>query len=214
MAEPVTKRARSGDDAPYELIYWPSLPGRGELIRLLFEEASVSFTDSAQELKPGAAVEKVLGLVSSETGSELVGPTNPPILAPPVLRHGDLVLSQTTNIVQYLAPKLGLAPAEGNAVFHLNEIVLTLSDGFVAELHDTHHPTAVSLTYEDQIPEAKKRCGYFLAERLPKFLGYAQRVLDAKTSGDGPWLYGGNLTYADLFLFQVSHHDSSSNWIY
>jgi glutathione S-transferase len=204
MSEPETKRARSSADAPYELIYWPTLPGRGEFVRLLFEEAAVPYTDTAQELDPGAAAKKVIDLVSPESGADIVGPSNPPVLAPPALRHGDLVISQTPNILLYLAPKLGLGPKPGDdAAFHLNEIVLTLSDGLVAELHDTHHPTAVSLTYEEQKPEAKKRTRYFLDERLPKFLGYAQRVIDAKTSGEGPWLYGGSLTYADLYLFQV-----------
>lgn len=207
MPEPDTERARSSADAPYELIYWPTLPGRGEFVRLLFEEAGVPYTDTAQELDPGAAAEKVIDLVSPESGADTVGPSNPPVLAPPALRHGDLVISQTPNILLYLAPKLGLGPKPADddaaAFFHLNEIVMTLSDGLVAEMHDTHHPTAVSLTYEEQKPEAKKRTRNYLDERLPKFLGYAQRVIGAKTSGEGPWLYGGSLTYADLYLFQV-----------
>ena len=195
-AEPEAKRAKTADDT-YELIYWPGLPGRGEFIRLLFEEAGVPYTDHAPN--PDEAVSKVTGLISGDEQ----GPGNPPVLAPPALRHGDLVIHQTPNITQYLAPRLGLAPKEGTAIYHLNQIVLTLIDGFVNELHDTHHPTAVSQTYEEQKPEAKKRARSFIDERIPKFLGYAQRVIDAKTSGDGPWLYGGSLTYADLVLFQV-----------
>ena len=184
---------------PYELIYWPGLPGRGEFIRLLFEEAGVPFTDTAQALKPDVAVDTVLGVISGKPADH----DNPPPMAPPILRHGSLLISQMPNILQYLALRLGLAAEGPSAIFHLNEIVLTLNDGFVNEVHDTHHPVAVSLYYENQIPEAKKRTKCFLADRLPKFLGYAQRVIDAKTSGDGPWMYGGRLTYADLFLFQV-----------
>ncbi|KAL6850722.1 hypothetical protein ACO1O0_007847 [Amphichorda felina] len=185
-----------GFSDPFELIYWPGLPGRGEFIRLLFEEAGVAYTDTAQASNPDEAVQKVIGVMSNDQ------PGNPPLLAPPFLRHGDLILSQMPNILQYLAPKLGLSTDGPNAAFYLNQIVLTLNDGFVNEIHDTHHPIAVSLYYADQKPEAKKRAASFTSERLPKFLGYAQRVLSAKTSGDGPWLYGGKLTYADLFLFQ------------
>jgi hypothetical protein len=33
------------DDALYELIYWPGLPGRGEFIRLAFEESGTPYVD-------------------------------------------------------------------------------------------------------------------------------------------------------------------------
>ncbi|PNY27014.1 Glutathione S-transferase [Tolypocladium capitatum] len=193
MSTPDAKRVKpNNDDAPYELVYWPGIPGRGELIRLLLEEAGAPYSDNK-------AITTVLGYMSPDNKGDA---TNPPVFAPPVLKHGNLFINQTPNILLYLAPRLGLAPAEGNALFHLNEIVLTIIDGLVNEAHDTHHPIASSLTYEDQMPEAKKRSERFINERLPKYLGYVQRVLHAKTSGDGPWLYGDRLTYADLVLFQ------------
>ncbi|KAI5457763.1 glutathione S-transferase [Mariannaea sp. PMI_226] len=187
----------SSSDAPFELIYWPGIPGRGEPIRLLFEEAGVPYVDRAK------IADEVIPTIFSYTAAEHTGDaTNPPVLAPPLLKHGELVLHQLPNILLYLAPKLNLAPKEGKDVFFLNQIVLTLLDGFVNELHDTHHPVATSQYYEDQKPEAKKRSKNYIEERIPKFLGYAQRVLDSKTSGGGPWLHGGELTYADLVLFQ------------
>ncbi|POR34276.1 Glutathione S-transferase [Tolypocladium paradoxum] len=198
MSTPDTKRLKTNDDAPYELVYWPGIPGRGELIRLLFEEAGVPYNDTAKTAG-SKAVPTVLGYMSPDNTGDA---TNPPVFAPPVLKHGDLILNQTPNILLYLAPKLGLAPTEGDAVFHLNGIVLTILDGFVGEVHETHHPIATSLAYEDQKPEAKKRSERFVNERLPKYLGYVQRVFDAKTSGHGPWLYGDKLSYADLVLFQ------------
>ncbi|KAH7308122.1 putative glutathione S-transferase family protein [Stachybotrys elegans] len=197
MAEPESKRLKT-EDAPYELIYWPGLPGRGELIRLLFVEAGVPFTDRSKD--PGEAVGLVTGLMS-DNGDD----ANPPAFAVPALRHGDLLISQTANILLYLAPKLGLGPSEGNGVYHLNSIALTLIDGFVNEIHETHHPIATSQYYADQKEEAKKRSKAYTSERIPRFLQYAQRVIDAKTSGDGPWLYGGKLTYVDLVLFQCIH---------
>ncbi|KAH7144491.1 putative glutathione S-transferase family protein [Dactylonectria estremocensis] len=196
MSSPDAKRLKTDDDAAYELIYWPGIPGRGEFVRLLFEEAGVSYTDHARE---DGDVSVALKYISAENIGDA---SNPPILAPPILKHGDLIINQLPNILLYLAPKLGLVPTEGDGLFHLNQIVLSLLDGFVNELHETHHPTATSLYYEDQKPEAKKRSKYFLAERIPKFLGYVQRLLDSKASGEGPWLYGGKLTYADLVLFQ------------
>ncbi|KAF5543169.1 glutathione S-transferase [Fusarium napiforme] len=198
MSQPDPKRVKTDDDAPYELIYWPVIPGRGEFVRLVFEEASVPYSDVAQN------TEKGMNAVKSLTSTDNIGDEhNPPALAPPALKHGDLLISQTPNILLYVAPRVGLAPKEGNGVYHLNEIVLTILDGLVNELHDTHHPIAVSLYYEDQKEESKKKSQYFIKERLPKYFKYMQRVLDAKTSGEGPWLYGDSLTYADLVLFQA-----------
>jgi hypothetical protein len=45
------KKARS--NPPYELLYWPSIPGRGEFIRLAFEAAGVSYKDTANESEDG-----------------------------------------------------------------------------------------------------------------------------------------------------------------
>ncbi|EQK97650.1 hypothetical protein G6O67_006391 [Ophiocordyceps sinensis] len=196
----MSSQSRSANDAHYELIYWPGLPGRGELIRLLFEEAGVPYTDTAKGTGDDA-VSAVLGYISTGNKGDA---NNPPVLAPPILRHGGLTLHQTPNILLYLAPRLGLAPAPGDdGLLHLNQIVLTIIDGLVNEVHETHHPIAVSAVYEDQKPEATKRSKVFRDERLPKYLAYVQRLLDAETSGQGPWLYGDKLTYADLVLFQT-----------
>ncbi|KAG9253752.1 putative glutathione S-transferase family protein [Emericellopsis atlantica] len=205
--EPDSKRSKTGDSPAYELVYWPGLPGRGEFIRLLFEEAQVAYTDTAQDRSPDKAVELVMHHMTGD--ADAAGKTNPPVFAPPALVHGDNVISQTPNIMQYLAPRLGLLPKDDeDAGWKLNQIVLTLLDGFVAELHDTHHPIAVGWTYEEQKPEAKKRAANFVDERLPKFLGWAQRVLDSSSSGEGPWLQCGQFTYADLVLFQCVHGTS------
>lgn len=194
MAEPEAKRVKT----EYELTYWPGIPGRGEVVRLLFEEAGVPYIDTAKGKK---AVPTILAYkAAGNVGDEI----NPPLFAPPILKHGDLVINQLPNILLYLAPKLGLAPASGDAVYHLNAIALTIIDGFLNEVHETHHPISTGAYYEDQKEEAKQRAKAYREERLPKFLGYVQRILDGDKSGEGPWLYGGELTYVDLVLFQVS----------
>ncbi len=69
-------------------------------------------------------------------------------------------------------------------------------------MHDTHHPIASSLYYEDQRREAKVRAADFIDHRIPKFLGYFERVLASNPAGPAH-LVGGRITYADLSLFQV-----------
>lgn len=182
----------------YELIYWPSIPGRGEFIRLALEEAGVEYTDKAVT----SADEAVKDVQAQTTGTG--DANNPPTFAPPVLRHDDLYISQTPNILQYIATRHGLAP-EGAGLYHVNALALTILDGLSNEAHDTHHPVGVGLYYEDQKEESRRRAKDYVVNRLPKFFDYLQRVLQGKKSGDGPWLYGGKLTYADLVLFQVSY---------
>ena len=130
----------------YHLIYWPGMPGRGEHVRLLLEEAGADYTDTARGDGPFQEPPKeVLARIDpSHLGDEL----NPPHLAPPMLKHGDLVINQTPNILLYLGPKLGLAPKPGDedadGLYAINGLVLTALDGLSNECHDCHHPIATS----------------------------------------------------------------------
>jgi glutathione S-transferase len=183
-------------DVPYELLYWPGLPGRGEHIRLLFEEAGVPYSDTAHAKDGiGAVLTQIKPTYPGDEG-------NTPLLAPPMLRHGGLTISQTPNILQYLGVRHGLAGPGDDDVWRVNGLALTALDGFSNEVHDCHHPIAIALYYEDQKEESLRRSKDYVANRLPKYLAYFERVLKA---AGGDWLLGGTLTYADLVLFQCLH---------
>jgi glutathione S-transferase len=179
----------------YELYYWPHIQGRGEFIRLALEEGTADYVDVARlpESEGGgrAAVSRLL-----EDAADGRTP-----FAPPLLKAGKLLISHTANILHYLGPRLGLAPEAEAARLWAHQLQLTLTD-LVVEAHDTHHPIAKSLYYEDQKPEALRRAVDFRALRLPKFLGYFERVLAANPGGDR-YLVGKSLTYVDLSMFQV-----------
>ncbi len=93
----------------------------------------------------------------------------------------------------------GLAPKSEAPRLFVHQLQLTVTD-FVLEIHDTHHPLGPSLHYEDQRQPAKKRTEEFWKERVPKYLGYFERLLER--SG-GAYLTGRRLTYMDLSLFQI-----------
>jgi glutathione S-transferase len=178
----------------YELYYWPGIQGRGEFVRLALEEAGAPYIDVARERGPGRGVAAMTRM--------LKGGGAPTPFAPPFLRDGEIVVSHVANILAYLAPKLGLAPsAEALRVF-AHGLQLTVTD-FVAEIHDTHHPISTELYYEDQKKEAKARATAFLDHRLPKYLGYFERVLQSNPEGPGHAV-GAKLTYVDLSLFQLA----------
>ncbi|KPK28235.1 MAG: glutathione S-transferase, partial [Betaproteobacteria bacterium SG8_40] len=121
--------------------------------------------------------------------------------APPFLRAGKLVIAQTANILHYLGPRLGLAPKSEAGRLWAHQLQLTVTD-FVSEIHDTHHPIASSLYYDQQLPEARDRTRYFLAERLPKYLGYFERAIEKNAGGRGH-VIGRKLSYVDLSMFQL-----------
>jgi glutathione S-transferase len=122
-----------------------------------------------------------------------------PPFAPPFLKAGKLLIGQTANVLLYLGVRHGLAPKSEAPRLFVHQLQLTVTD-FVLEIHDTHHPLGPSLYYEDQRQPAKKRTEDFWKERVPKYLGYFERLLER--SG-GAYLTGRRLTYMDLSLFQI-----------
>jgi glutathione S-transferase len=82
-----------------------------------------------------------------------------------------------------------------------HQLQLTIAD-LVAEVHDTHHPVAVSQYYEDQKKEARRKAADFLKNRVPKYVGYFEKILASNKRGDR-YLLGAKLSYPDLSLFQV-----------
>ncbi len=173
---------------PYELYYWPQIPGRGEYVRLALEEAAVGWVDVARER--GARV-----VVEARKGA--LGDLRP--YAPPILKDGDLVISQTATICGYLARKHGLVGEAEAERLHAQALALTVAD-LVSEAHDTHHPVGSSLYYEEQQGEAARAAAHFLEHRIPAFLGYLEDVLQRN---GGTWMVGAQRSYVDLDLFQT-----------
>jgi glutathione S-transferase len=139
----------------YTLYYWPGIQGRGEFVRLALEDAGADYLNRS----PG----KAKG-----------------VFAPPYLKVGKLVLSQTANILFYLGPR---SP-------YLHQQQLTIAD-WLAEVHDTHHPIGSALYYEEQKREAKRKAEHFRRVRLPKYLAHFES------------LAGERFSYVHLSLFQM-----------
>jgi glutathione S-transferase len=180
----------------YELFYWPSIQGRGEFVRLVFEEAALPYVDVARlPARQGGGVGALMRLLEDDAAGT-------PPYAPPVLRVGALRIAQTALICQYVAGEGGLLPRAVADRWRAQQLMLTVMD-FTLEAHDTHHPIGNSLYYEDQKREARRRAPHYLAERLPKALDYFERALAANGAGRGRVLLGRSLSYADLGLFQL-----------
>lgn len=176
----------------YELHYWSGIPGRGEFVRLALEEAGVPYKDIARD---GASGDATMFDYLERTDIAQIP------FAPPFLVSGKRIIGQTANILLFLGERHGLAPKSDTGRLWTHQLQLTITD-LVAEIHDTHHPIASALYYEDQKPEAARRADDLRGTRLPKFFSYFDRVLAQNPKGD-TWLVGARATYADLSLFQV-----------
>jgi glutathione S-transferase len=180
----------------YELYYWPMIQGRGEFVRLALEEAGASYVDVARLPK---GEKGGVGAIMRALGGELGG-TSP--YAPPILKAGKLVIAQTANILAFLGPRLGLVPSDEASRLAALQHQLTIAD-LVGEAHDTHHPIAGSLYYDDQKKEARAAAKIFRTERMPKYLGYFESLLEGNGRGRLRHAVGTRLSYVDLSLFQV-----------
>ena len=177
----------------YELYYWPSIPGRGEYVRLMLEASGADYVDVARlPADEGGGVPRLLEWLKGAHEGFLP-------FAPPFLRVGDLVVAQAPAICQFLAPRLRLVPDDERSRLVAHQIALTIAD-LVTEAHDAHHPVGSGLYYEDQADEALRAAEQFRTHRIPKHLGWLERILGRN---GGEHLVGDALSYVDLSAFHT-----------
>jgi glutathione S-transferase len=196
----------------YQLFYWPEIQGRGEFVRLALEDAGAAYDDVA---RTSGGMNKMLAMMDG--AREKRSP-----FAPPFLTAGKLVIAQSANILFYLGPRLKLAPSDEAGRLWLNQLQLTVTD-WVKEIHDTHHPIAGSLYYEDQKAEAKKYAHYFLkagslviaqVANILFFLG-PRLKLSPRDEAGRLWLHQLQLTVTD-FVKEIhdTHHPIAGSLYY
>jgi len=142
----------------WKLFYWHFLPGRGDYVRLMFEEAGVQYEDVCAAQKSS---EPCLKFYRGEHDTF-------PVIAPPIIQRGDFVMNETPAILQYLGKKFGLYPDGGlEEEAHAMQIMLVVTD-YHAEGHDAFHPVKKSGSYDSQKEEAKPHIAAFKEERMPR----------------------------------------------
>ncbi|XP_064633372.1 glutathione S-transferase P 2-like [Lineus longissimus] len=170
----------------YELYYWP-FAGRGEFIRLIFEDAGVPFKDISD--RP-----TLLELKEGRDGFY-------PGFAPPYLRKGNFTLNQTPVICRYLGKEYGYWPEKEEDHWHAEQVNATIHD-FIAEGRLVFHGVGFVKSYYDQVEETKPYIAWFKKERFAKWLGLFERNLAANHGGTG-FVVGDKCTYVDLALLHV-----------
>ena len=178
---------------PYRLVYWPTIPGRGEFVRVILEDVGAAYIDVARLPEAeGGGSRAVVGFLADP----------PPGLRPlacPVLVADDLVLAQSVAIAMLLGERHHRLPGDGAGRYGVQQVLLTMTD-LVAEVHSVHHPISTSLRYEDQREAAIVGARPFHAQRLPKYLDWLERLL--ADNGDEV-LVGAGTTVADLWVLPL-----------
>jgi glutathione S-transferase len=170
-----------------QLWYWPSIPGRGEFVRLALEAAEVDYEDMAREHGAEALMEDL----ASRQG---IKP-----FAPPYLVDGDLCIGQTAHILAYLADRHDFGAGDLETDLQLIQLHLDVTD-LIAEVHAVHHPVSGALYYQDQMDAAYEAAQNFRAHRIPKYLDHFESALE---ENGGPFMLGDRWTHVDTSLFQL-----------
>ena len=173
----------------YELYYWPTIQGRGEFVRLALEEGGADYVDVARR-KGKAGVPAMMKIIDDKRSAR-------PPFAPPFLKAGRLIIAQTANILFYLGPRLNLSPRDEAARLWAHQLQGSpiSSSRFTIR---TIRSRVGSIT-SNRSRKVKRPAKDFWRHRVPKFLGYFERVLQ---KNGGQYLIGGRLTYVDLSIFQ------------
>jgi len=141
----------------YQLFYWPTIQGsRGSSCGWFWRRPGARYRDVAREIvKTGPRSRKSDALMRFLEGRNIERPP----FAPPFLKAGRLIIGQTANILQFLSALVTALRRKTRAAgYGTHELQLTMAD-FLGEIHDTHHPVAAGLYYEDQKKEARRRRG-------------------------------------------------------
>ncbi|KAK7110297.1 glutathione S-transferase P 1-like isoform X2 [Littorina saxatilis] len=160
--------------------------GRAEFVRLVLEEAGVSYKmvhDNIAQLFKGGEWQGY------------------PAFAPPLIQRGDFSLSQTGVICKFLGKKYGLYPTTEEDEWHADQLNTTVHD-YIAEGRLSFHGKEWASSYLEQVEETKPYQEYFIKERMPKFLQHFEKALTANNGGKG-FLVGNSVTYVDLALLHV-----------
>ena len=108
--------------------------GRGEYVRVIFEEAQVEYREESDPTR----LQSFFGMADDGVAATNSGF---PMLAPPAVQDpsGAFQMSQTADIARYLGRQFGLFPTDPQDQAHADQILSTIHD-FIAEGRLSFHP--------------------------------------------------------------------------
>lgn len=192
------------------LYHWPGLfKGRAEYLRLMLEDAKVSYKVSGEDLN-GPTTVAPTGMMDGFRGTpEAVdkddGSVPFPIFFPPAIWHRpkdgeEVLINQVGACVIYLGDQLGYAPKSTAEKARANCIMLNSLD-YVNEGKTSFHPVNKHMSYKDQKGEGDGVSKEFTQQRMKIFLHHFNKIVKKNSDPKKPIAGGPGLTYADFALF-------------
>ncbi|KAM0754679.1 glutathione S-transferase [Meredithblackwellia eburnea MCA 4105] len=168
--------------------------GRGEVIRLFFEEAGIAFIDHRWSFD-----ERNKGMDDTERAK--INPAG----SVPYLELGGKVLAQSYPILRYLSAKLGEYDGKTLDEKYFVDVVCDLAIDWRTKFVDSAFVTdANGLNANDDANPFKRHKSY----TLQRFVKAIDRTLaGSEYASAGPFVLGDRLTYADLVVFQIYHDE-------
>lgn len=210
--------ASSADAAAQEpewrLYYWPGVKGRGEYVRLCFEEAGVPYLDVARalnsEASEGPGGPDWDSVVSTPGFKSIIDfcfthgadGTHAPVRAPPALARrrpsgggpdgGEFVLCNTPAILSYLNGELGWSEGLSREdVARVDQILSVILSDAVAEGRLAFHPVNFYDSHKTQVDACGPYIEEYGAKRLPKYVAFLEAALKWNEDRPGGGAGGG-----------------------
>jgi len=173
-------------------MYWPATradgtvlagAGRGEYVRVIFEEAGVPY----EEVDDPLLLSTFFGMRKTSAASDASSAEKAsirnmvwPLLAPPAIvsPDGSFQMAQTADIARYLGKKFGLYPpaSKPEQQARADQVLSTIHE-YIAEGRLSFHPVKNTMSYWDQVAEAQPYIRAFVKERAPRYLAHFESLL-------------------------------------
>jgi len=217
MREFMATKAQAGRGPPqpadqWVLIYHGGSPakfkGRAEFLRLMLEDAGVSYTLTGEDLYgPTGSMDAFRGTADNVKALDDV-PF--PVFFPPALWHRpakpaaqpEVYINQVAACMVYLGEKLGYTPANAAERAKADCITQNALD-LISAGRLSFHPVKGTMSYNDQKAEGDAASKEFATARLQMWLQHFEKVLKRNPSPANPVAGGANVTYADFALWHV-----------
>lgn len=162
--------------------------GRGELIRLMFEDKGVEYNYSGENLYgPTGIFDAFRGSVDAILSEDDSNGIPNPIFFPPAIWHRpsatggeEVAINQTPACMIYVGDILGYSPASVKEKAVANEILFNALD-YISRGRTSFHPVKDDMSYHDQKEEGDKASLEWTKTKMPIWLAHFEKIV--KKSG-------------------------------